>query len=265
MKSGFLALSSVFVAVFSVSVSAELIDLGNGLIEDTSQNITWLKDANLVKTSCDANNALWQAFDPLSLPAAQRSGKTKQEICDGAGGFEGGLLNWYEAQAWVAVLNAQAYLGYSDWRQPATRQPDVSCSGTDVSGQKFGYRCTGSELGHLFNVAQPHGLGNPNHAQDNCIGTLPHCLQNTGPFSNMESYVYWSETEYAPNPEHAWYFSTLNGYQFQNGKGSDHLYVIALRSQAGPVQPVPALGGFGFGLLGLLMAGLAGWRVRFSR
>ena len=44
---------------------AALNDLGNGLVNDDVLDITWMQDANLVKTSCDANNALWQALIQL--------------------------------------------------------------------------------------------------------------------------------------------------------------------------------------------------------
>ena len=166
---------------------AALNDLGNGLVNDTTLNITWMKDANLVKTSCDANNALWQAFDPSTLLAVEQSGNTKAQMCT-----NNGRLNWFEAEAWIAVLNAQSYLGHNDWRQPATAQADASCesqfaaAGGGFLEQRGGYNCTGSELGNLFNVS----LANPNRAGTGvtggtvgtgCFGTAPHCLQNTAP------------------------------------------------------------------------------------
>ncbi|MCV6613331.1 MAG: DUF1566 domain-containing protein, partial [Cellvibrionaceae bacterium] len=260
MKNGLLALTSALCIATTLPTSAALIDLGNGLVDDTSQNITWLQDANLVKTSCDANNALWQAFDPLALDPAQRSGNTKQEICVGVGGREGGRLNWFEAEAWIAVLNAQNYLGYNDWRQPITNQPDATCSDTDSNGQGYNYRCTGSELGYIFNSAAPDGLGNPNDLDNNCYPGSggPYCLQNNGPFTNMQSFAYWSGTEYAPDPSYAaWLFSTNYGIQGGYYKDNYDSYVWAVRSgqsAAAPTQPVPALGGLGLGLLGLLLA-----------
>jgi len=58
----------LFGLVGFVNIShAALNDLGNGLVNDTTLNITWMKDANLVKSSCDANDALWQAFDPTTV------------------------------------------------------------------------------------------------------------------------------------------------------------------------------------------------------
>ena len=61
---------------------AALIDRGNGLIYDSSRNITWLQDANLAKTS---------GFD------------------------DDGRMTWDEAMNWASALD---FSGYSDWRLP---------------------------------------------------------------------------------------------------------------------------------------------------
>jgi len=54
---------------FISTAHAALNDLGNGLVGDTTLNITWMQDANLVKTSCDAISGaeknLWDAFATL--------------------------------------------------------------------------------------------------------------------------------------------------------------------------------------------------------
>ncbi|MCV6614520.1 MAG: DUF1566 domain-containing protein [Cellvibrionaceae bacterium] len=269
MKKTQFALSFVLLTP-SVFTQAALIDHGNGLLSDTVQNVTWLQDANLVKTSCDANNALWQAFDPLALPLAQRSGNTKQEICDGLGGNAGGQLNWYEAGAWVALLNAQNYLGYNDWRLPNVVQPDASCSDTDGNGQNYGYRCTGSEFGHLFAAPAPAGLGNPNNLDDNCHsgGSSPFCLQNTGLFNNMQSEHYFTGADYTPLTTNAWSFRTDFGFLGNYSKVTRSFYVLALRSgqvAQAPARAVPAMGGLGLALMSLLTLLLAGRRGRLFK
>jgi len=257
--------------------NAALNDLGNGLVNDTSLNITWMKDANLVKTSCDANNALWQAFDPSTLPAAQQSGRTKAQICTA-----NGTLNWFEAEAWMSVLNAQNYLGYNDWRQPSTTQPDASCESQVPAGggnpaQGFGYNCTGSELGNLFNVS----LNNPNDAGTGATGgtvgtgcfvgtggTAPaDCFQTVGPFSNAQSFAYWSGVEYAPVTTDAWDFNTRYGFQNYFGKGNDGLFVWPVRSGQSVVAPVtpqnvPSLSIWGLGIMSLLLAFVARRKAR---
>ena len=49
---------------FLPAAQAELHDRGNGLIYDDVLDITWLQDANLFKTLCDAGDPLATDFDP---------------------------------------------------------------------------------------------------------------------------------------------------------------------------------------------------------
>lgn len=112
--------------VFSGSASATLIDRGNGLIFDDVLNITWLQDANAGAGS---------PFD---------NGLNTTD----------GFMTWQNAVNWAANL---VFQGFDDWRLPTTTQPDPNCSGQfDPGGgfplQGFGFGCTGSEMGHLFNV-----------------------------------------------------------------------------------------------------------------
>jgi hypothetical protein len=71
---------------------ATLWDRGGGLVYDDVLNITWLQDAN--------------------LPATKTFGVS--------GIREYGMLSWYESQDWIVAINAASYLGYNDWRLPAT-------------------------------------------------------------------------------------------------------------------------------------------------
>lgn len=94
------------------------------------------------------------------------------------------------------------YLGHNNWRLPTTLQPDASCSGQgDVSN---GYNCTGSEMGHLFYTELGGTAANP-------------ILGSTDPdialFSNIQSYYYWSGTEYPLGTRDAWDFTFDYGYQ----------------------------------------------------
>jgi len=74
----------------------------------------------------------------------------------------------------------------------------------------------------------------------------------SGPFSNVQAYVYWSGTEYAANPYGAWYFYTSYGNQGYDNKGFQ-FYAWAV--SPGQVNAVPVPGAvwlFGTGMLGLL-------------
>ena len=237
------------------TAGAALLPAVNGQVYDDVLEISWLEDANFVKTSCDANNALWQAFEPTAITG--NSGRSKAQICDD----DNGRLNWNEAEGWIAVLNANNHLGHSDWRQwqvpDPTNDPDCSVQDFDGVGSDRGFGCTGSELGNLFNVT----LGNPNGA-----GCSPNCLVNTGPFSNFQSFWYWSGTVYAPSPSNAWHFFTSNGDQRND-------FVIFLNGYVWPVRPgqdvgapapasIPVLPWWGLMLMGLGLAAVARRRLR---
>ena len=252
----------------------------NGQVYDDVLGISWLQDANFVKTSCDANNALWQAFDPTAI--ANNSGRSKAQICTA-----NGLLNWYEAEGWIAVLNANNHLGVNTWRQPSTGPVDGSAFDYGFSSDgstDWGYNIsaplagsafpgsTGSELAYMhYNNLGNQGWVNTDGSSSNvdpaagwfCSNVDPWCLQNTAPFQNLQSNWYWSGTEYAPGPSHAWYFNAYNGsqYDFDKAFGDGFVWPVRPRQAAVP-SAIPTLSVWGLGLMGLLLAGLARRRLR---
>ncbi len=251
MKKGSIILALAVLLGSGAVAQAALTVQGNGTVYDSVQDISWDQDGNAVKTLCDANDAIWTSFVPPAPP--EGSGRDLAAIC-----AANGRLNWFEAEAWVAHLNGSLYKGIADWRQWTVTQPDPTCS-IQVPQWSEGYRCTGSELGHLFNALPPAGLGNPNQLDNNCSA----CLVNTVPFSNFQSdYTYWSGTEFQPFPGDVWYFLATGGIQSYISKGEQG-YVWAVRS--GPVAPpaaptaVPTLSEWAQILLALSLMGMAGW------
>jgi hypothetical protein len=78
-------------------------------------------------------------------------------------------------------------------------------------------------------------------------------VTNSGPFQNLESYVYWPGTEYAHSPIRAWTFHTDGGYQFSAySKGNQFLARAVRPGQVAPVPIPPAAWLFGSALAGLL-------------
>ncbi len=147
-------------------------------------------------------------------------------------------------------------LGFSDWCLPGVT--DVGNDGATYTnfyqGVDYGYNITvKGEVASLWydtlgNTAYFDTAGNPT----GCAGAPTYCLTNTGPFSNLQSYDYWSGVEYAPNTGNAWYFSTSHGGQ-GNGNKYNVLYGWAVRSGDVSAVPVPAaVWLFGSGLIGLL-------------
>ena len=221
MKRLFILLSILVMVIgLAVSAQATLVDMHDGTIYDTDTQLSWLQNANTAGTT----------------------------------------MTWSQANAWAASLNSgSGFAGLTGWRLPTTTQPDASCGSQydpdgagGIPSQGYGYNCSLSEMARLFYIS----LGNKGYcdASGNCP-QAGYGLTNTGPFTNMQD-LYWSGTEYAPNPADAWPFDFFYGSQNYNYK-DDSFYAWAVRpgarSTSGPATPVPASG-----TVGLIIMGLAG-------
>jgi hypothetical protein len=192
---------------------------------DTVLDITWLADANYAKTS---------NYDT------------------------DGKMTWAAATTWAAQLDIN---GYADWRLPTTTDTGAPGAQCTYSGTDCGYNVNtaSSEMAHLYFVT----LGNQSYFTTTGVvsgayagGANPNStLDNTGPFTNFQSNVYWSGTDYAPFPGSAWGFNAGNGYQDGDVK-TDSFYALAV--SPGDVAAVPEAETYALMLAGL---GLIGWRV----
>jgi hypothetical protein len=178
----------------------------NGQVYDDVLGISWLQDANVFKTLCDANDPLATGFTPVDSASAAA-------ICAN----NNGRMSWNDAEAWIARLNANNYLGVNTWRQPATGPVDGSSFyygfsndgstdlGYNISAPLAGSAfpgSTGSELAYMYY----NNLGNQGWVNTDgssnvdpaagwfCSNVDPWCLQNTAPFQNLQSFWYWSGT-----------------------------------------------------------------------
>jgi hypothetical protein len=164
---------------------------------DDSLNITWVADAALSETSGYT----------AALPSTR--------------------MTFAETLGWITSLNDASYLGATNWRLPTTTQPDPTCSaqtGSAGSVPFSGYAtgCSGSEMGHLYNVT---GIS--------AYGTLPGPL----PFTNVRRNPYWSSTTYGTNG--VWTFDFYDGYQLAYQPIS-RISAWAVRDGDIGVVPVPA-------------------------
>ncbi len=143
--------------------------------------------------------------------------------------FSNSPTNWANQVAWASGLTVTFGSNtYDDWRLPTTTQPDSSCSSHYTPGDSFplqgaGLNCTGSEMGHLYNV-------------DGVTTSTP------GDFQNLVAHLYWSGTEYAPTTGAAWLFNRNDGRQDRNTKGYG-FYAVAVRPGLAVVsEPISCVG-----------------------
>jgi hypothetical protein len=221
-----------FVVASSVSTLAHAASVsGQGTWETTLQG-----------RDLDGNLATFEAYYDTSLNITWLANAN----------YAGTIMDWTTANAWAAGLNPYRS-GITGWRLPTVTD-------TGTSGCDFGY--TGTDCG--FNVNTATGemahmfytiLGDK--AFYNTSGVGPQAgwgLTNTGPFSNVQSLIYWSATEYAPDTSYAWVFNFSNGNQTSHNKANGY-YAWAVHSGdvGASAVPVPAAAWlFGSGLLGLI-------------
>lgn len=210
--------SALLLSVAASHTHAALYDRGNGMIYDSTLNITWLQDSNYGETS----NA-----------------------------FQYGAT-WEVANAWVQDL---VYGGFSDWRLPSAGLTgnDGGKLGSNDGSTDRGYNNTHSEVGHLFielgntaycnihDVCRQPGYGfNHTTFVDPATG-------NTVGFLNI-SLAYW---EQEADPKYAgahWFFG--NDGQQESGYGEISAWAVRDGDVAAvPIPPAAWL--FGSGLAGL--------------
>lgn len=227
----------VGLSVFALPSTAALYDRGNGLIYDDVLDITWMQDANFVKTS--------------GYAAANINPDNSDQSF-----FADGSIGWVAAKTWAAQLN---YQGFSDWRLASAKLPSEG-------GEQETYDPNNGELAHMFfnnlgNQSDPRGGTNYCYTEQ-----APHyCLKNTSfidgtsgdtlSFNNLvDMSSYWYGEQASAND--AFGFFMPGGFSVTDGKAANR-YAWAVRD--GDVAPseVPApaaLWLFGSALVGLASA-----------
>ena len=216
---------------------------------------TW--ETTLLPRDLDGNPAIAEAYYDTDLDITWLADAN----------YAGTAMDWTTANSWAASL-----YGNSGWRLPNTNPVNgtnynynlsyqgttdygfnISAPGTQYAGS------TGSEMAHLFhNTLGDIGYCGPSNSTEfTCSGWQPgYGLTNTGPFSNIKSYLYWSATEYAPSPGVAWLFGFDGGEQTTGGTDIDFIfYAWAVHDGdvGTAVVPLPAaVWLFSSGVLGLI-------------
>lgn len=207
---------------------------------DTVLDLTWLADANFAQTS----------------------------------GYDAdGRMSWQDANIWASSLSfTDGTRVYDNWRLPTVlpingTDFDYSFSwdgstdgGYNVSapGSKYAHR-VGGEMAYMhYNNLGNHGYFTVGGSLSGCyVSSTDTCLDNAGPFQNVQDGIYWTGLEYAPNTVNAWAFGMNDGNQYAGNSKMNTYYAWAVRD--GDVAAVPEPESYALFLAGL---GLIGFAVR---
>jgi len=173
-----------------------------------------------------------------------------------------GQMHWNTANTWANTLVVG---GIGGWRLPTMIDTGTpGCNFSYAGGTDCGYNVQTenrgtvySEMAHLWYLTLGNkALCSPGDAT--CAVSQPGWgLTNTGNFLNLQSGVYWSGTEYAPDPSRAWFFRTVDGGQNAYDKnGVSTLYALAVRD-GDVVVSVPEPETYALMLAGLAALALA--------
>jgi len=228
----------------ALTAHAQLVTTDGGLgVYDPSNNVTWTSNADLMATQAASYSGGATAFVSTVIADAGGAIGTHTLSVDDFN-TDSGQMDWWGAQAWVNYLDVTDYGGSKQWALPTTVDSDSSIG--SPNGGAGNPAVSSSQLAELFYGDLGQEAGSSITATHNASYSL---------FSNVQSYEYWSSTEYSASPNDAWFFSTSNGGQSYNFKFNDY-YGLAV--SPGDVSAVPEPGAawlLGVGLLGLMGLG----------
>ncbi len=221
-----LSISALTLCLTSTANAQLETRLGGLALYDDDLDITWLSDANLI-----ASNSFGLSYDTeLGDHPSTTFIETQNTISSS------GRSTWGGAMHWIDAMNASdvgaGHLGFNDWRLPMTLIPDSSCSAA-------GNNCTGSEMGHLYNIE---------------LGGLAGITASGGqPFTNLNFTYYWSSLEDANDPSRVWRFDFgFGGVQAALNKNPGGFFAFAVRDGDVSSVSVPEPGALGLVALGLM-------------
>jgi len=158
---------------------------------------------------------------------------------------------WSSQVAWASSLNTAGVLTYNllpgygitwdgGWQLPTTVDNNLSFNSPPAAAS--------SQMAYLYYTQ----LGNT-------YGVSP---TNTGPFTQLQNYRYWSGTEYTAYEGEAWCFDFATGGQIATSEDFYYRPALAVRSAQLEIEAEPVPEPSTMLLLGAGLAGLVGMRYR---
>lgn len=168
-------LGAVCTAVLAVTTVAAVPNVADAA--SVSGSGTW--ETTLQGRDLDGNLATFEAYYDTALNITWLADANAA----------GAAMNWVNANTWVASLNPYSS-GITDWRLPTVTDTGTpGCSwGADCG---FNIDPTTGEMAYMFHVT----LGNLPRFDNSYVEQLGGGLANTGPFSNLGNFYWWSATE----------------------------------------------------------------------
>ena len=215
---------AIMLATFAVSANAALIDRGNGLIYDSTLNITWLQDANYANRT----------------------------------------MNWSEANSWAANLVYGGYSDWRLPTVAGAINNTNSLAVSTFNGTNAGYNVLpgSSELAHLYFVDLGNkSKFDVNGFYRGDPAGVNWGLANTGPFINIQNRYWFATFSGQYGPDGAWGFDTSDGSQGPLA-GGNALFAWAVRDGdvASLAAPIPEPETYAMMLAGLGLLGVAARR-----
>ncbi len=171
-----------------------------------------------------------------------------------------GAVSWFGAKAWVNYLNSISYGGSNQWSLPSWADTGATGAQFGYNGTDFGYNVNTSSnpLAQLYygelNKKAPYNTSGTSQSGYGIFSNNGAQVAGgaVGPFTNVQSLAYWSDTEVSDRADLAWDFETADGQQNAIAK-INMPYAWAITPGQVATVPIPgAVWLFSSGLLGLL-------------
>lgn len=223
MNNRIIAILFVGLVAIPLASIAQVSAVDGGLgVYDPANNLTWTANGNLFGSQYSTNlvNTIISDANSANSGAGLSTGIVSSSDFKSAG-----TMTWQGANAWVHYLDAINYSGSNQWALPTTVD---SISSNGYPNGLLGYTGTvpnvsisSSQMAMLFYGQLGEMTGAPITTTNN--GNTGYAL-----FNNLQSYAYWSGTEFSgTNGSVAWDFNTMVGSQGGDGKAQAY-YALAV-------------------------------------